>query len=265
MDEPARADLHVHSEFSWDAPNGSMEETCRRAEAFGLPASAFTDHADYRKGGGRFDPAKYSKVIDRCRSKFPSLKILSGVELGEPHRFQKQGEDLLRSYPFDLVLGSCHSIEVDGTLTFIGDKGTLEPEVAPDNVRAFFQETLDLVERAPVFAALTHLDYPKRDWPHGALPYSDDDFEEEIRAVLVAAASAGLALEINTNGGRLEYGPCPSPTVLAWWADSGGKAITIGSDAHSPKSLARGHEVASGIAEALGFRRDANRFGFWFK
>ena len=57
MDEPARADLHVHSEFSWDAPNGSMEETCRRAEAFGLPAVAFTDHADYRKGGKKAAPS----------------------------------------------------------------------------------------------------------------------------------------------------------------------------------------------------------------
>jgi histidinol-phosphatase (PHP family) len=41
------ADGHVHSEWSWDAANGSMERTCTRAVAIGLPAVAFTEHADY--------------------------------------------------------------------------------------------------------------------------------------------------------------------------------------------------------------------------
>src|SRR6266446_5733836 len=40
-------DSHVHTEWSWDAPNGSMERTCARAVAMGLPAVAFTEHADY--------------------------------------------------------------------------------------------------------------------------------------------------------------------------------------------------------------------------
>src|SRR5215831_20099669 len=40
-------DRHVHTEWSWDAPGGSMERTCARAVAIGLPAIAFTEHADY--------------------------------------------------------------------------------------------------------------------------------------------------------------------------------------------------------------------------
>jgi histidinol-phosphatase (PHP family) len=31
-------DNHVHSQFSWDAPTGSMEATCERAVRIGLPA-----------------------------------------------------------------------------------------------------------------------------------------------------------------------------------------------------------------------------------
>ncbi len=41
------ADGHVHSEWSWDAVSGSMEQTCIQAVAVGLPAVAFTEHADY--------------------------------------------------------------------------------------------------------------------------------------------------------------------------------------------------------------------------
>ena len=41
------ADSHVHSQWSWDALAGSMEGTCRRAVEIGLPAVAFTEHADF--------------------------------------------------------------------------------------------------------------------------------------------------------------------------------------------------------------------------
>ena len=31
-------DSHVHSQWSWDAPGGSMERTCEQALRLGLPA-----------------------------------------------------------------------------------------------------------------------------------------------------------------------------------------------------------------------------------
>lgn len=46
MARPAISDNHVHTEWSWDAPNGSMEDSCRRAVEFGIPALAFTEHTD---------------------------------------------------------------------------------------------------------------------------------------------------------------------------------------------------------------------------
>jgi histidinol-phosphatase (PHP family) len=40
-------DSHVHSQWSWDALAGSMKGTCQRAVQIGLPAVAFTEHADF--------------------------------------------------------------------------------------------------------------------------------------------------------------------------------------------------------------------------
>ena len=40
-------DSHVHSEWSWDAPLGSMERSCAEAVKLGLPAIAFTEHVDH--------------------------------------------------------------------------------------------------------------------------------------------------------------------------------------------------------------------------
>ena len=42
-------DGHVHTEWSWDAANGSMEQSCAHAVALGLPSIAFTEHADFTR------------------------------------------------------------------------------------------------------------------------------------------------------------------------------------------------------------------------
>jgi len=265
VDEPAVSDLHVHTEWSSDAPRGSMERTCERAASAGLPAIAFTDHADFDGETRPLDLDGYLATVERCRGRFPDLRILTGVELGEAHRFRADADALLGRHRLDLVLGSCHCIPVRDRLVTIGEEGTLAPAVAEDNVRSFFAETLALVETAPVFSVLTHLDYPKRYWPHASLRYEERDFEEEYRAVLASAASAGVALEINSNQGALRHGPCPGPTVARWWWEAGGGAVTFASDAHEPGRILAGFEVVRGVAEAAGFRQAAHEFGFWLR
>ncbi|HKC19460.1 MAG TPA: PHP domain-containing protein, partial [Candidatus Dormibacteraeota bacterium] len=110
-------DLHVHTEWSWDAPRGSMENSCARALELGLPAIAFTEHADWaivHKGQHPVDIHGYLDAVERCRAAFPGLRILTGVELGEPHRFPEETAAILAAGPLDQVLGSIHSVRLDG-------------------------------------------------------------------------------------------------------------------------------------------------------
>jgi len=60
-------------------------------------------------------------------------------------------------------------------------------------------------------------------------------------------AQSGRALEINT------IVPLHS-TVVRWWHQEGGEAITFGSDAHEPAAVFRGFRDAAGMAQAHGFR-----------
>ena len=253
---PLSADLHVHSQWSWDALQGSMERTCARAVELGLGAVAFTEHADFTPvaQGARLDVAGYLDCLARCRAQFPGLAIWSGVELGEPHRFIEETTAVLRQGPFDLILGSVHCVESQGRLvdcSALGSNPALDPGAV---MRDYFHEVLGLLAAPVEFQVLAHLEYPKRYWPVGGPGYSSQDYRAEIEAVLEEAARRGVALELNTTRGVDQIrGLCPGPEVVGWWRQAGGRAVAIGSDAHQPEALGAGLAVAQEVARAAGF------------
>jgi histidinol-phosphatase (PHP family) len=240
-----------------------MEATCRRAVELGLPSIAFTDHADWIRGDQAvFDANGYFERLEKCRKAYPQLLILSGVEMGEPHRYSEQARVLLAS-GFDRVLGSVHCIEWGGRTADANEHGFLTPADAAMMFRAYLREVLALVESDVNFEVLAHLDYPKRYWPEEP-PYDESLYEGEFRGILRTAARRGLVLELNTTRGREPNRfICPGPLVLRWWREEGGRAICFGSDAHSPDHLAAGFSVAVEIAGAAGFRPQNDPLAFW--
>jgi histidinol-phosphatase (PHP family) len=260
------ADNHVHSQFSWDAPLGDMDATCARAAGLGLPSVAFTEHVDWVRGpAAAFDVNDYFASIETCRAKYPGLRILSGVEMGEPHLYRPEAELLLRS-PFERVLASVHCIAWEGRLTDASERGFLKQ----GNVDAVFQRYLEgvlaLVESDQPFQVLAHLDYPKRYWPKD-IAYDDAQYEEQFRGILRAAAKRDVVLEVNTT--RRDEKPerylCPGPRVLSWWPEEGGRAISFGSDAHNPERLSVGFAHARAVAEAAGFKPQEDPLAFWVR
>lgn len=272
-------DSHVHSEWSWDAPRASMERSCARAVELGVPAIAFTEHLDHtvwpvaRDGPyaddhltavaapdglltpPEFDAPGYLEAIERCRSRFPSLRILSGLEMGEPHWHAAACAKVLGAGSFDRVLGSLHCLP-DGE-GFAEPWGIYPHRAAAEVVRQYLAEVARLVTESDMFSVLAHIDYPVRSWPHQqAGPFDPAGFEEEFRNALRATAQAGRALEINT---RI---PLHS-AVLAWWHEEGGEAVTFGSDAHLPSAVSHGFREAAHMAEASGFRPGKNPYDIW--
>jgi histidinol-phosphatase (PHP family) len=242
-----------------------MEDSCRRALDIGLPAIAFTEHADFvqvHEGQRSVDMAGYLEAVERCRSAFPNLRILSGVELGEPHWFPAEVTSTLAVGQLDRVLGSVHCTRVQG---LIRDASQVrDVEAMPGFMHTFLQETLALVESSQPFQLLAHLDYPKRYWAHDQLEYRETEYEEELRAVLRSLARRGGVLEVNTTRGmEPARGLCPGAQVLGWWHELGGDAVSFGSDAHDPTTVAAGFGLAAQLVEAAGFRPAADPTGFW--
>jgi histidinol-phosphatase (PHP family) len=272
------ADSHVHSEWSWDARDGSMERTCARAVELGLPAIAFTEHLDHTvwtvalddlhaddylavlaTPDGLLTPPEfhasgYLEAIERCRERFPSLRILSGLEMGEPHWHADACAKVLGAGRFDRVLGSLHCLpDGDG---FAEPPGLYRHREAAEVVRQYLTEVARLVGQSDAFSVLAHIDYPIRYWPAQAGPFDPSAFEEEFRHALRSTAQSGRALEINTATPL-------QPTILRWWHEEGGEAVTFGSDAHEPSAIARGFREAADMAEAHGFRPGHSPYDFW--
>jgi histidinol-phosphatase (PHP family) len=205
------ADGHVHTEFSWDAPDGSMERTCARAVQLGLPAVAFTEHVDYsrwtvdevvlqqsplrRELTGpdsvlvppELDQERYLAPVERCRELFPSLRVISGVELGEPHWNAVPVAKLLGTGHYERVLGSLHALPVDGRLVEANALYRQRPAV--EVLQLYLAEIADLIARTDAFAVLAHLDYAVRGWPAEAGPFDLHAFEDEFRHALHTLAA----------------------------------------------------------------------------
>jgi histidinol-phosphatase (PHP family) len=276
---PLPADNHVHSEWSWDTPVGDMEQSCVRAVELGLPAIAFTEHLDHTvwrialqgqyvmdnltalvDADGlltppAFDAVGYLETIGHCRERFPELRILSGLELGEPHRHADQIAQVLAVGRFDRLLGSLHTLPDQGTFA---EPWGIYPHRDPyDVVREYLAGVATMVSTSDLFSVLAHIDYPVRSWPSDdAGPFDPGAFEDEFRHALRLTAQSGRALEVNT---RLPL----HTTVLTWWHDEGGDAITFGSDAHLPDFVGHGFREAAQMAEAHGFRPGDRPYDLW--
>jgi histidinol-phosphatase (PHP family) len=269
-------DDHVHSEWSWDATAGSMDRTCRRALELGLPAVAFTEHADFAprvltaasEVPDRLEPmvddgvlapppldvAGYLEALERCRASYPQLRIRSGVELSEPHWHPGATDDVLTRGGFDRVLASVHSARVGAGHTDVSARYDEQP--AAEVVGDYLAEVAAMVEGHGGFEVLAHIDFAVRYWPADAPPYEPGQHEADYRRVLRALVDTDRVLEVNT---RVPL----HPQVLGWWREEGGAAITFASDAHRPEALADGFAEAVQVARAAGFRPGEDPHGFW--
>lgn len=277
------ADSHVHSEFSWDTggpdspARGTMEATCARAVAIGLPAVFFTEHLDLEDtwftdpedfgdherhlvgedgvvAVPRFDLDGYFESIERCRAAFPQLRIGTGLEFGQPGLRTAAARAQLDLDAFDRIIGSLHTVPFGDQRA---EPTTLFRRLPADEVlRRYLAEVPAQVAGEGPHEVVTHLDYAVRYWPEEAEgPFDPRSVEEELRGAMRAIAGSGRALEINTRHLR--------PWIPQWWAEEGGRAVSFGSDSHTPLALAANFPEAVAMVEALGFRAGRDPRELW--
>jgi histidinol-phosphatase (PHP family) len=226
-------DLHVHTRFSCDS-KAHLDGYCRQALSAGVRCICFTDHVDFNPsddGFGYYDAEGFFREFRSVRERYADkLTLLSGIEFSEPHIYPAEF-DRFRSLPYDFILGSVH-YWIDGKFP-----SRLVEEGHPvESVFERYWEEVRKAVRHGGFDSLAHPDFPARFF--GVSLWSADMMKDIFRTM----RTNGIALEINTSSLRKGLPEClPDRDLLSFYSDSGGRDITIGSDAHRHEELASGY------------------------
>lgn len=240
-------DSHVHTVLSCDADT-TIAEAIRIAEEKGV-GLVITDHMDVEFPAPfpdfRVDLPRFFREYAPLRSE----RLLLGIELGMTAESAGKCREIAASQPFDFVLGSVHVLrghEVDERMYADCD----EAEV----YREYLREAARLVALVPV-DALAHIDYPLRT-TFRELPYADHAAEFEV--LFKAMNLCNVCLELNTC--RLADGAARANLLAIYRAyrESGGRYVTLGSDAHEPQ------EIADNFALAADFLRETGLISVHF-
>ena len=243
-----KVDYHIHSPYCGHA-QGSLIQYVESALLAGLDEIGFADHLGrYYLGAPQrrryWDWGMDERLVERYVTELTDLqdtyKDRIRIRLGLEVDYIEGGEELLNAitsrYPLDFVLGSIHCLPEFGWRHL--------SEVHHRNPEKVFQAYFDAAEagiKSGCFQVLAHLDFVWRyvRWPRAGLI----DVRERIAQIIALAAKEGVAIEVNANSYlwsqvyRFEEWDT-FEHMLDCIRDSGA-VVTMGSDAHAPKFVAK--------------------------
>lgn len=260
------SDLHMHTWLSLDGSE-RVDALCDAALRQGLGAIAITDHWDGFPPGKRdagyaphfMDSRDFWKLhgekllpeIAAARDKYAGrLRILYGVELGQPQLDPAETREFLRTHNFDFVLASQH---LNGACLDYYTLDYTQTDIC-ELMRECFELELQVV-RSGMADALAHIDQPVRLMRDTGFDITLTGYRDQAAELLREMITRGIALEINTHGLRNWYHRVSPPEwVLPLYRDLGGELVTTGSDAHRAADVGAGIREARALAEAYGLR-----------
>lgn len=254
-------DCHIHSEYSIDGKD-TIEDIINTAIKKGVSAITITDHAlpfhpDYKN----YEHIKKStdetkRLAEKYKDK---ILVLSGVE-----RDDEYPPDYLEpfyDFNLDCILGSAHS---EPTFKrYFSDCGFKSLKYCADVkdinfleqvIEKYYERLAGLANFADV-DIITHLTFPFR-YINGYANRSMDvkKFYPLMDEVLKGIIKTNKTLEVNTSGKVTSWNEyMPNEEILMRYYKSGGRNISLGSDAHKMENVTASFNEASKMLKKIGF------------
>lgn len=249
-----RIDLHMHTVSSFDG-NYTAKEMVEAAVAAPLATIAITDHFDVdfyeRHNLGERQKTSYEGIMSVVDT--DKIRVLRGIEMGQPTYDTGLTEKSLAKYEYDFVIGSIHNLR---NMPDFGDLDykSMSEERIYELLGEYFDEML-LLAKWNGFDTLAHLTYPMRYIVQaGRNEIELGRFKGVIDEIFKTLIANGKALEINTSGLRQPIGKTmPTEDFVRRFKELGGEYLTLGSDAHFTQHVGANIDDGYEIAERCGF------------
>ena len=253
-------DYHLHSSFSTDS-QADIHDILKKAIEKGMTSLCITDHYDMDFPvrpdepymNFYLDTDTYYRYMSDIREQYrDKIDLKIGVELGVMDNISKKLDDYAEKHSeLDFIIASSHL--ADGLDPYYPEY--FEGKTDNEAYYRYFETILDNVRSFKNFDVYGHLDYIMRYGKNKADNFDIREYRELFRDIFSIIIPAGKGIEINT--GSLYKGlsfPHPHKDILQIYRDMGGEIITVGSDAHQPKYIGYGFDIARDVLKACGFK-----------
>jgi len=249
-------DAHLHTDLSPDS-TVPIDVFAAQAVERHIPEIAITDHVDFDPTAPAYAHTTFAereRTVRDAAARWADrgVAIRFGVEITWDRRWADDIAAYLARHEHDFVIGSVHIYRdspyaAERVAAFVEGK-TLGAIVAP-----YFDEVA-AGARTGLFDAMGHIDFVKRYLAPHVTAADLAGAPELYEPILDALVESGTALEVNTSGLRQAAGELyPSPAIVARYRDLGGRAVSVGSDAHRPDAFAWALDEGYAAAAAAGF------------
>ena len=254
--EGVLADVHLHSQNSHDS-QCPVADMARAQTARGVSVMAVTDHCDVGFSGipelSNIE-ASFAEA-QRTGAQVKELQILTGVEIGGSFMRPELAEVVAKHLPYDVIVGSVHSIVDPITQKPLGLHGA--KEFSEENMYEYmgaYYDCMRILIDVLDCDILAHMTYPIR-YLTGRFGYKVDleRLRDRIDDILQAIIRKGIALEINTSSYDLLNDTMPGRELVQRYYDMGGYLVTLGSDAHAADKAAKAFDEAVAMLKEIGF------------
>lgn len=240
-------DCHVHSSLSFDSKE-PMENYIRKAVAEGDEYFITTEHADLESYifDGRdilADIEKQQELVKHLNEKYP-INVLLGIEVGWKPSIHQRNLDIVKKYPFDMVILSIHETEEYDVASPQFSQGKTADRCYSEYL-SMAEAAIDAFEDFDTFA---HIDYVLRYVGHTDLA----KHSRQLSRIFAKLIDKDKALEINTKTFPQQQAIERMKYIVELYASLGGRKITIGSDAHTADRRKNGFETVKAVLKENG-------------
>lgn len=260
-------DSHVHIDF--EKIESELENYIKKAEELNIEELTVTNHIVLPNVPSPDFVIRDKKVFLKdmsflkCSLVTPDIKRYvtaikkkesSGVYVGAEIDYNKKHEDKIREFiamhPFDLVLGSLHSLDGYHISRKQGMKSFTDKVPTIEIYKRYFTELRSLA-KSKLFDVVSHLDIVRK--------HSEQidfiEYESEATRLVQDLLENDVGIEVNTCGYAFIDDSYPSLEFLLICKEKGLDKITIGSDAHIVEKLGENLEKAIEKLKFVGYKK----------